>query len=118
MFRQRSTEAIKQKAQRGELFRTVAVGYLKTDDDRIEKDPDRRVQDAIALVFHKFVELQSVRQVLVWMTPGEAPDTGCRAQPRQAVNRVEGTGVPRAPSHPDEPGLCRRLRLRPAQIAQ
>jgi DNA invertase Pin-like site-specific DNA recombinase len=67
VFRQRSTEAIKQKAQRGELFRTVAVGYLKTDDDRIEQDPDRRVQDAIALVFHKFVELQSVRQVLVWM---------------------------------------------------
>jgi excisionase family DNA binding protein len=67
IFRQRSTEAIKQKAQRGELFRTVAVGFLKTDDDRIEKDADRRVQDAIALVFHKFVELQSVRQVLVWM---------------------------------------------------
>src|SRR5947199_2961590 len=67
VFRQRSTEAIKQKAQRGELFRTVAVGYLRTDDNRIEQDPDRRVQDAIALVFHKFVELQSVRQVLVWM---------------------------------------------------
>jgi hypothetical protein len=45
----------------------VAIGYLKTGDDRIEKDPDRRVQEAIALVFHKFVELQSVRQVLVWM---------------------------------------------------
>ena len=68
VFRQRSIEAIKQKAQRGELFRTVAIGYLKTGDDRIEKDPDRRVQDAIALVFHKFGELQSVRQVLVWMT--------------------------------------------------
>jgi DNA invertase Pin-like site-specific DNA recombinase len=67
IFRQRSTEAIKQKARRGELIRTVAVGYLKTDDDRIEKDADRRVQDAIALVFHKFEELQSVRQVLVWM---------------------------------------------------
>jgi DNA invertase Pin-like site-specific DNA recombinase len=67
IFRQRSIEAIKQKARRGELIRTVAVGYLKTDDDRIEKDADRRVQDAIALVFHKFVELQSVRQVLVWM---------------------------------------------------
>src|SRR3984893_3546983 len=67
VFRQRSTEAIKQKAGRGELFRTVAIGYLKTGDDRIEKDPDRRVQEAIALVFHKFVELQSVRQVLVWM---------------------------------------------------
>jgi DNA invertase Pin-like site-specific DNA recombinase len=56
VFRQRSIEAIKQKAQRGELFRTVAIGYLKTDDDRIEKDPNRRVQDAIALVFHKFGE--------------------------------------------------------------
>src|ERR1700719_3119106 len=53
IFRQRSTEAIKQKARRGELIRTVAVGYLKTDDERIEKDADRRVQDAIALVFHK-----------------------------------------------------------------
>src|ERR1700738_3192576 len=30
IFRQRSTEAIKQKARRGELIRTVAVGYLKT----------------------------------------------------------------------------------------
>src|SRR6202011_2026693 len=64
VFRQRSMEAMRQKARRGELIRTVAVGYLKTDDDRIEKDADRRVQDAIALVFHKFVELQSVRQVL------------------------------------------------------
>ena len=73
VFRQRSTEAIKQKAQRGELFRTVAVGYLKTDDDRIEKDPDRRVQDAIALVFNKFVELHSVRQVLVWMRREQIP---------------------------------------------
>jgi DNA invertase Pin-like site-specific DNA recombinase len=73
VFRQRSTEAIRQKAQRGELFRTVAIGYLKTDDDRIEKDPDRRVQDAIALVFNKFVELHSVRQVLVWMRRERIP---------------------------------------------
>src|SRR3977135_3884326 len=51
MFRQRSTEAIKQKARRGDLIRRGAIGYWKTDDDRIEKDPDRRVQDTIALVF-------------------------------------------------------------------
>lgn len=66
IFRQRSAEAIKQKARRGELLTTVAVGYVKTDDNRIEKDPDRRVQDAIALVFRKFSELQSIRQVLLW----------------------------------------------------
>ena len=30
VFRQRSIEAMKQKARRGELFLTVAVGYAKT----------------------------------------------------------------------------------------
>jgi DNA invertase Pin-like site-specific DNA recombinase len=67
IFRQRSIEAMKQKARRGELFLTVAVGYMKTGDDRIEMSPDRRVRDAIALVFFKFSELQTVRQVLVFM---------------------------------------------------
>jgi len=68
VFRQRSLEALKQKAQRGELFVNVAVGYAKTPhDDRIEKDPDRRVQEAIALVFRKFAEMQTVRQVHLWL---------------------------------------------------
>src|ERR1700757_2405856 len=66
LFRQRSLEAMRQKARRGELHLTVAVGYVKTDDGRIEKDPDRRVQDGISLVFRKFAELQTVRQVLLW----------------------------------------------------
>ncbi len=66
VFRQRSIEAMKQKARRGELFLTVAVGYVKAGSDRIEKDADRRVQEAIALVFRKFAELQTIRQVLVW----------------------------------------------------
>ncbi len=35
--------------------------------NRIEQDPDRRVREAIALVFSKFAELQTVRQVLVWI---------------------------------------------------
>src|SRR5260370_15919192 len=67
LFRQRSLEALKQKARRGELFLTVAIGYVKSAHDRIEKDPDRRVQEAIALVFAKFAELQTVRQVHLWM---------------------------------------------------
>src|SRR6186997_2179442 len=67
LFRQRSLEALKQKARRGELFLTVAVGYLKRSHDRIDKDPDRRVQEAIVLVFAKFAELQTVRQVLLWL---------------------------------------------------
>jgi DNA invertase Pin-like site-specific DNA recombinase len=53
VFRQRSVEAMKQKAARSELFLTVAAGYVKADDDRIEMDPDQRVRDALHLVFTK-----------------------------------------------------------------
>jgi DNA invertase Pin-like site-specific DNA recombinase len=73
LFRQRSLEALKQKARRGELFLTVAVGYRKVHHGRIEKDPDRRVQEAIALVFSKFAELQTVRQVHLWMRQERLP---------------------------------------------
>ncbi len=73
LFRQRSLEALKQKARRGELFLTVAIGYLKTSHDRIEKDPDRRVQEAIMLAFNKFAELQTVRQVHLWMRQERLP---------------------------------------------
>ena len=67
LFRQRSHEALKQKARRGALFLGVAAGYAKAGRDRIEKDPDQRVQDALKLVFSKFAEFQSVRQVHVWL---------------------------------------------------
>ena len=67
LFRQRSHEALKQKARRGALFLGVAAGYVKAGRDQIEKDADQRVQDAIRLVFAKFAELQSVRQVHVWL---------------------------------------------------
>ncbi len=66
VLRQRSHEALRQKARRGELFMTVAIGYLRAGKDQIDKDPDRRVQDAIALVFAKFDEMRSVRQVHLW----------------------------------------------------
>jgi DNA invertase Pin-like site-specific DNA recombinase len=66
ILRQRAGEAKKQKARRGELLGIVATGYVRTDD-RVEKDPNRRVQDAIDLVFNKFAELQTARQVLIWM---------------------------------------------------
>lgn len=66
-FRERGQAALRQKALRGALVQRVAVGYLRGADDRIEKDPDARVQSTIDLVFRKFAELGSVRQVYFWL---------------------------------------------------
>ena len=65
LLRARSMEALKQKARRGELFFTVAVGYVKAGRDKIEMDPDLRVREAIGLVFTRFAEMQSIRQVFL-----------------------------------------------------
>ncbi len=67
VLRQRSHEALRQKARRGELFMTVAIGFVRVGKDQVDKDPDRRVQDAIALVFAKFDEMRSIRQVHLWL---------------------------------------------------
>lgn len=66
LFRQRSTEAILQKARRGELQIQIPVGFCWAPSGKLEKDPDQRVQQAIQLVFRKMTELGSVRQVLRW----------------------------------------------------
>ncbi|MER9470678.1 recombinase family protein, partial [Mesorhizobium sp. M0482] len=49
ILRARSIEALKQKARRGELFLTVAIGYVKSGRNRVEKDPDLRIREAIDL---------------------------------------------------------------------
>lgn len=66
-FRERAHAALRQKAERGALVQRVPIGYVKRSDDRIEKDPDARVGSTIDLIFRKFAELGSVRQVFFWL---------------------------------------------------
>jgi DNA invertase Pin-like site-specific DNA recombinase len=67
ILRQRSQEALRLKAARGELHTRMAVGYVLSDDQKVEMDPDRRVREAIKLIFRKFSEFGSVRQATIWL---------------------------------------------------
>lgn len=66
-LRHRALEATRAKARRGEFYLTLPPGFVKTDDGRLEKDPDLRVQRALELVFEKTLELGSARQTTLWL---------------------------------------------------
>ena len=44
----------------------IGAGYVRGTNDVLKKDPDLRVRQAIDLVFCKFRELGSIRQVYNW----------------------------------------------------
>ena len=66
LLRQRGLAARDSKAQRGELQVALPPGYCWDELGRIVMDLDERVAEAIRLVFCKFRELGSARQVLLW----------------------------------------------------
>src|SRR6201986_900339 len=67
ILRQRSQEALRLKASRGDLHTSVALGYVRSPKDRLEMDPERRIPEVASLLFPKFDEVGSVRQVAVWL---------------------------------------------------
>jgi hypothetical protein len=44
----------------------MTVGYVLSDDRKVEMDPDKRVREAIKSIFRKFSEFGSVRQATIW----------------------------------------------------
>jgi DNA invertase Pin-like site-specific DNA recombinase len=55
------------KAERGELFLAVPLGYLKTPTGEIIQEPDEQARGMIRLVFEKFEELGSAYAVFRYL---------------------------------------------------
>src|SRR5689334_16955077 len=68
VLRARMLDAARAKAQRGELRIGVPIGYIWHREVGLGLDPDRRIQEAVRLIFSRFRELGSARQVLLSMT--------------------------------------------------
>jgi hypothetical protein len=66
ILRQRMQAGQESKARRGELFKRLPVGYVLDELGKVAFHPDRRVYEALQLVFIKFRELWSVRQTFQW----------------------------------------------------
>ena len=66
VLRQRLQDGQESKARRGELFKRLPVGYVLDATGKVVVHPDRRVSEAIQLLFTKFRELWSVRQTFLW----------------------------------------------------
>jgi DNA invertase Pin-like site-specific DNA recombinase len=51
LMRQRARQAYLQKVNRGCAMWKMAVGFVRTEEEQIEKNPDRQVQQVIEAVF-------------------------------------------------------------------
>lgn len=67
LLRKRMADAAVAKARRGELRIGVPVGYLWSQGGGLTMNPDRRIQDAIRMIFRLFERLGSALQVLLHM---------------------------------------------------
>ncbi len=90
-FRQRSQEAIRQKARRGEHYTRIAEGYQQRDAGSLEMDADEQVRHTLQMVFSKFRELGSLGKCFFGF-----------------IRRVSSSPAARVPRHPLLNGCGRR----------
>jgi DNA invertase Pin-like site-specific DNA recombinase len=113
LLRQRSAEAIRQKAQRGELQFGLPVGYMWTAAGRVEKHPDLRVQQALACV----LEDDRTGERAPGITVVPRPRTLFAEERRGSawVHRLGSAGLQCAAEHGVQSHVWRSLRVRKNQ---
>jgi hypothetical protein len=66
ILRTRLIAGMEEKAKRGEFKRQIPPGYIWDANEKVVKDPNKRIRDTIELIFKKFREIQSIRQTYLW----------------------------------------------------
>lgn len=89
-LRARLHQGKENKAKRGELYPRLPPGYVWDATDKVVKDPNARVQEAIGTVFAKFRETWSMRQTFKWFRDNvvELPVTKLRLGKQTIVFQV------------------------------
>jgi DNA invertase Pin-like site-specific DNA recombinase/uncharacterized protein YndB with AHSA1/START domain len=67
-LRNRLLRGSRNKAERGELFLAVPVGYLKTPTGEVVQEPDEQARGMVQLIFDKFAELGSAWAVFRYLS--------------------------------------------------
>ena len=87
-LRNRLLRGSRNKAERGELFLSVPVGYFKTPAGEVIQEPDEQARDMIRLVFEKFQELGTAYAVFRYLMQNDLP-LGFHRQRGRRIGELE-----------------------------
>src|SRR4051812_16413823 len=87
-LRNRLLRGSRNKAERGELFLAVPLGYLKTSTGEVVLEPDEQARGMIRLAFEKFEELGSAYAVFRYLIMND-PRLGFRRHRGARIGELE-----------------------------
>jgi DNA invertase Pin-like site-specific DNA recombinase len=87
-LRNRLTRGSRNKAERGELFLSVPLGYYKTAIGEIVQEPDEQARGMVRMVFEKFEELGSAYAVFRYLVTNQL-QLGFRRQRGGRIGELE-----------------------------
>ena len=112
VLRARMLDAARSKASRGELRLSVPFGYIWHREAGLGLDPDLRLQEVIRLIFTRFRELGSARQVLLSMKADQNPLPAALRRRSHDQLRLGADPLPQRHRGSQESLLRRSLRVR------
>ena len=103
------------KAKRGELAVLLPVGLVRLDDGRVQKDPNREVQDRIDLIFSSILEKRSVGQLVRYLNNHglKVPRKNIQLPGKIAWKRANSANVGSMVTNPAYAGTFAYARIKP-----